>query len=112
LKLAGFDLYVSSSHLEGLGTAILDAMLAGLPVAAAAVGGVTDVVIDGETGRLAPARDPAALAEAVIAALEDPEGSRRMADNARRRVAERFSAAAMAEGTLAVYRKLLSQTFP
>jgi glycosyltransferase involved in cell wall biosynthesis len=107
-KLAGFDLYVSSSHLEGLGTSILDAMLAGLPVVAAAAGGVADAVVDGQTGRLVAPRDPAALAEAIRAALADPEGSRRLAERAAARVAERFSERAMAAGTLAVYRKLLS----
>jgi glycosyltransferase involved in cell wall biosynthesis len=64
-KLAGFDLDVSSSHLEGLGTSILDAMLAGLPVVAAAAGGVADVVLDGQTGRLvAPRAWPSASASA------------------------------------------------
>lgn len=107
LKLTGFDLFVSSSHLEGLGTVILDAMLAGLPVVAAAAGGVPDAVIDGETGRLVPPRNAAALAQAIIEGVQEPAASRRMAESARRRVEEHFSARAMAQGTLAVYRKLL-----
>ena len=106
-KLAGFDLFVSSSHLEGLGTVILDAMLAELPVVAAAAGGVPDAVIDGVTGRLTPTRDAAALAEGVIQALHVPELSLRMAEAARTRVERKFSARAMAEGTLGVYRKLI-----
>lgn len=106
LKLKGFDLYVSSSHLEGLGTAVLDAMLAGLPVVAAAAGGVPDVVIDGETGRLVPPRDGRALADAILAALRDPETSNRLARQAMRHVEQRFSAASMAAGTLEVYRRL------
>lgn len=108
LKLAGFDLFVSSSHLEGLGTAILDAMLAGLPVVAAAAGGVTDIVKDGLTGRLVPPRDSAALGLAMILALREPGQSQTMAKVARRMVEDTFSARAMAEGTLAVYRKLLA----
>jgi glycosyltransferase involved in cell wall biosynthesis len=111
LKLAGFDLFVSSSHLEGLGTVILDAMLAGLPVVAAEAGGVPDAVIDGETGRLVPPRDPAALAEAVIAALGEPAQSQGMAERARWHAKENFSARAMAEGTLGVYRKLLGTSY-
>lgn len=106
-KLAGFDLFVSSSHLEGLGTVILDAMLARLPVVAAAAGGVVDVVIDGRTGRLVPARDAAALAEAVVQAVEDPAGSQAMAERAIAAVEQNFSARAMAGGTLAVYSKIL-----
>lgn len=107
-KLAGFDLFVSSSHLEGLGTVILDAMLSDLPVVAAAAGGVPDVVIDGATGRLTPPRDAAGLAEVIIRALREPEPSRALAQAAKVRVEANFSARAMAEGTLAVYRKLLN----
>ncbi|MBI1784216.1 glycosyltransferase, partial [Candidatus Sumerlaeota bacterium] len=58
IKLAGFDLYVSSSHLEGLGTSVLDAMLAGLPVAACRAGGITDVIEDESTGILCAPKDP------------------------------------------------------
>jgi glycosyltransferase involved in cell wall biosynthesis len=108
LKLAGFDLYVASSHLEGLGTAMLDAMLAGLPVVAAAAGGIPDAVEDGKTGRLCPVRDTQALARAIVEALRDAEGSRRMAAAARALVESRFSARAMAEGTLGVYQRLLA----
>ena len=109
LKLAGFDLHVSSSHMEGLGTANIDAMLAGLPVVAAAAGGVTDLVNDGRTGRLVPPRDPQALAGAIIAALTEADETRRMAQAAQRHVVEHFSARSMAEGTLAVYRRLLAR---
>jgi len=112
LKLAGFDLFVSSSHLEGLGTGILDAMLAGVPVVAAAAGGVPESVLDGRTGRLAPPRDAAALAGAMVRAIEQPEESRVMAEAARRHVETHFSARAMAEGTLAVYRKLCALPLP
>jgi len=108
LKLAGFDLYVSSSHLEGLGTAILDAMLAGLPVVAARAGGIPEAVIDGSTGRLVPPRDPDALAQAVINTLRNPETARSMTQSARQHVQENFSARAMAEGTVGFYRKILS----
>lgn len=107
-KLGGFDLFVSSSHLEGLGTVILDAMLARLPVVATAAGGVTDVVLDGETGRLVPVKNAPALAEAIVAAIEDPAGSRHMADHALARTEQAFSARAMAAGTLEVYRKVLA----
>ncbi|MCE5228167.1 glycosyltransferase family 4 protein [bacterium] len=106
-KLAGFDLFVSSSHLEGLGTVILDAMLARLPVVAAAAGGVTDVVIEGQTGRLVPPKNANALAGAIVAAVLDPDSSRDMAERAALRAERDFSARAMAEGTLAVYHELL-----
>lgn len=107
LKLAGFDLYVSSSHLEGMGTAILDAMLSGLPVVAAAAGGVTDIVRPNVTGRLVPPRDSAALARAIIDELEMPDQPKRIAIKRAKEFAEtNFSARQMVEGTLNVYRRL------
>jgi glycosyltransferase involved in cell wall biosynthesis len=84
-------------------------MLAGLPVVAAEAGGVPDAVLDGQTGRLVPPRNSAALVEAMIQSLNEAGQSRRMAESARRHAEEHFSARAMAEGTLAVYRKLLSR---
>lgn len=109
-RLSGLDVYVHPSHLEGLGTAILDAMLAGLPVVAARTGGVPDVVIDGETGLLAPPRDAAALAARLIDLMEKTQAEREaLADRGRRHAETHFSADAMVEGTIAVYRSLLNQ---
>jgi glycosyltransferase involved in cell wall biosynthesis len=106
LKLAGFDVYAHPSHLEGLGTAILDAMLAGLPVVAAAAGGIPDIVSDGETGLLAPPRDAGAFAQRLIDLLRMPVPEREaMVMRAKARVEAEFSADAMVEGTLAVYRR-------
>jgi glycosyltransferase involved in cell wall biosynthesis len=111
LKLAGFDLFVSSSHLEGLGTVILDAMLAGLPVVATAAGGVVDIVKPNETGLLAPPRDPVALATALIAGLQlTPDTRRQLITNACTMVAAQFSAAATARGTLEVYQRILKSS--
>lgn len=107
LKLSGFDLFALSSHLEGLGTAVLDAMRAGLPVVATRTGGVPEVVLDGQTGRLVPPRDPAALAGAILAALAEPDRTLQMIEAAGKHVEAHFSDRSMAEGTLAVYRMLL-----
>lgn len=109
-KLAGFDLYVSSSHLEGLGTANLDAILAGLPVVAAATGGVTDIIRDGEDGLLVSARDGKALADGINRMLEINDASRsKLISTARQRVESHFSATAMVEGTMTVYSQLLTR---
>ena len=109
--LSAFDVYVSSSHLEGLGTSILDAMLSGVPVVAASTGGVTDIVQNGVTGRLVPAREASALAEAIVAEIECPEHIREAMTQAARHSAEvNFSAERMVEGTLAVYRKMLAES--
>lgn len=107
LKLAALDLFVSSSHMEGLGTAILDAMFAGVPVVATAAGGSPEAVRPGETGRLAPPRNPAALAAAILEALDSPPEVRAaLAARAREVAQAEFSADAMTEGNLAIYREL------
>jgi glycosyltransferase involved in cell wall biosynthesis len=89
--LAAADLLVVSSYLEGMGTSTLDAMAAGLPVVATRVGGIPEIVADGETGLLVPPRDPEALAAAIVRLAEDPALRRRLAEGGKRRVRE-FSA--------------------
>ena len=106
--LAQFTLFVLSSYLEGLCTSLLDAQALGVPVIATAVGGVPDVIVDGVNGRLVPGRDPAALAGAILAALDAPGSSEAWAAAGRERV-ERFSVGAMVTGTLAVYRDVLHE---
>jgi glycosyltransferase involved in cell wall biosynthesis len=100
--LAQFTLFALASYLEGLCTSLLDAQALGVPVVATAVGGIPDVVEHGRTGLLVPARDPAALAEAILATLDDPAGARRRAQEALKTVRS-FSADAMVERTLQEY---------
>ena len=106
--LAQFTAFVLSSYLEGLCTSLLDAQALGIPVIATAVGGVPDVIEDGVNGRLVPGRDPAALAGAIRATLEEPATAATWAASGRQRVS-RFSADAMVEGTLAAYRAVLEE---
>ena len=105
--LSQFTLFVLSSYLEGLCTSLLDAQALGVPVVATAVGGVPDVVSDRVNGRLVPARDPAALARAVLEAIGDEPMRRGWAERARESVRS-FSADAMVDATLAAYRAALS----
>ena len=67
--LPAFSVFCLSSHLEGLGTSVLDAMAFGLPVVATAAGGIPEAVQDGVTGRVVPPRDPGALAGALAEVL-------------------------------------------
>jgi glycosyltransferase involved in cell wall biosynthesis len=69
LTQAGF--FVTSSLTEGISLTLLEAMAVGLPVVATSVGGNPEIVVDGETGRLAPAANPTALAAAIVAMCED-----------------------------------------
>jgi len=102
--LRAADLFCISSWLEGLGTSILDAMAAGLPVVATRVGGIPEVVADGETGLLVEPRSPALLAEAIASLAGDP--SRRAGMGARaKEVVRAFSADRTAERTRALYEE-------
>ncbi len=101
-----FDVFVLSSYLEGLCTSLLDAQVLGVPIVATAVGGVPEVVRDGETGRLVRGLGPATLAAALVEALAHPELTRGWTERARRSV-EAFGIAHTAERTLAAYREVL-----
>jgi glycosyltransferase involved in cell wall biosynthesis len=101
--LATFDVFVLASRTEGLGIAILEAMAAGVPVVASAVGGIPEIVRDGATGQLFPAGDVAGLRDAVLKALREREWSARLAAAAAAMVRERFSNQRMCEQYREVY---------
>lgn len=105
--LAGCDLFCLSSHMEGLGTSLLDAMSFGLPVVATAAGGIPEAVQDSVTGRLVPVRDADALGAALVNLLGDAEGRARMSRAGRERYLARFSTERMVQATLDVYRELV-----
>lgn|GEM_PF-424334 len=105
--LGVLDLFVMTSHMEGLCTSIIDANLAGVPVVATRAGGIPELVLDGETGLLAANRNPEDIARKILAVLGDQELGRRLARNAMARAEERFTAEAMIDGYLAVYHELL-----
>lgn len=106
--LACLELVVHPAEMEGLGVALLQAAAAGLPVVAAAAGGVQEVVESGVTGFLVPPGEPAALAEAVLRVLADRALARRLGAAARRRVTENYSVDTMVARNLAVYRELVT----
>jgi glycogen synthase len=92
------------SRREGFGVACLEAMAHGRPVVAGDVGGLRDLVVDGETGYLVPPRDVAALRAALEGLLDDAELRRRLGAAARERARTRFSWDAFTDATLAAYR--------
>jgi len=107
--LALFDVFVMSSHLEGLCTSVLDALAMRKPVVAAAAGGLPEIVSHGENGLLVPPKEPGPLADAIVQLLRDRELGRRLGEAGRRRVETDFSAQSMVEGTLGVYREVMSE---
>jgi glycosyltransferase involved in cell wall biosynthesis len=103
---AGLDLLALTSDNEGTPVTVIEAMAAGVPVAATAVGGVPDVVRDGETGRLVPAGDPAAMGRAWRAALTEKTPAERMALRARSEAVERFGRERMLSAMASLYETL------
>jgi glycosyltransferase involved in cell wall biosynthesis len=101
--MPAFTVFCLSSHLEGLGTSLLDAMAFGRPVVATAAGGIPEAVEDGKTGLLVPPRDPPALANALAALLTDEARARTLGAAGRGRFLAHFSAAHMVDETLKVY---------
>jgi glycosyltransferase involved in cell wall biosynthesis len=101
------DILVSSSHYEPFGRTLIEAMACELPVVATKVGGIPEVVADGETGILVPPREPEALADGVGRLLGDARLRGEMGRAGRARVEALFSSTAHAAQVLTVYQKLL-----
>jgi glycosyltransferase involved in cell wall biosynthesis len=106
--IAGADVFVMCSVLEGLCTSLLDALALRRPCVGSAVGGIPEVLIDQETGLTVAPSDPAALAAAVLRVLGDRPLAARLGEAGRRHVEAKFTVDAMVLGTLGVYRELLA----
>ena len=104
--LHGLDLFVLSSRTEGLGIAILEAMAAEVPVVASAIGGITEVVKDGETGRLFPGGDHETMTQVAVGLLGDGNERRRLVRNAFSNVSQRFLNERMCEQYWGLYEEL------
>ena len=100
--LAGARLFVHPSRSEGLGMAVVEAMMAGVPVVASRVGGIPEVV--GDDGVLVEAGCASSLADGIAAALRKPRSS---GDTGRARVRQQFSTAAMVAGARRLYAEVL-----
>jgi glycosyltransferase involved in cell wall biosynthesis len=108
--LAGCDVFVLPARHEGLGVAALEAMAAGRPVVASAVGGLADAVIDGGTGVLVPPDDAAALAAALRELLTDRALRARLGSAGPARIAGRFSADQMVTTYEQLYEEIVGVT--
>ena len=104
--IAGMDVVVLPSLNEGMGRVLVMAMALGKPIVATRVGGVAELLDDGEAGVLIPARDPIALAEAIGTLLQDPARARTLGEAGRRR-APHYSAEAMLDALAKLYREVM-----
>lgn len=96
--LSKVDIVIAPSRGEWTPLALMEAMAQEKPVVAADVGGVGDVIVDGDTGFLIPSEDPDRLASAVIEIIRDPQGAAQMASRARRHIEANFSVGATLAG--------------
>ena len=101
------DLVVNSSYTEGLPVVVLEALAAGVPVVATAVGGTPEVIEDGVQGFLVPAGDPGALARRIEEALANEERRQLMGMRGRQRVQAEFTFQAMGRHYEQVFNRLL-----
>jgi L-malate glycosyltransferase len=105
--LAALDLFVLPSLKEAAATALREAMAAGVPCIGTRVGGIPELIVDGETGYLVPAADSAALADAIVRVLDTPEAARRMGMAAQSRHRSAFSVEAACNAMESFYERLL-----
>ncbi|HYT82904.1 MAG TPA: glycosyltransferase family 4 protein [Gemmatimonadales bacterium] len=107
--LAAADIFVLPSLSEGLPLALLEAMTAGRPIVASAVGEVPVALVAGAAGLLVPPGDPAALASALDRLLTNPSEARRLAESARARAAAEYGSTRMVARYAALYEPLLAE---
>ncbi|MFH0794035.1 MAG: glycosyltransferase family 4 protein [bacterium] len=101
--LAALDLFIMPSVSEGLGTAVIEAAAAGLPIIASDVGGIPDIITHGIEGWLIAPTQSSALAEAILRFYHDRALARRCAEAAASKARKRFSITALVSGTEALY---------
>lgn len=107
--LKAIDVFAFGTNSEGFGQVVVEAMAMGKPVVASAISPLTEIVVDGETGRLVERGNPTAFAEALTCLINDPLEQRRMGVQGRKRVKKYFTAERMSHETLLLYEKLLQQ---
>jgi sugar transferase (PEP-CTERM/EpsH1 system associated) len=106
--MRAMDVFVLPSQAEGISNTVLEAMASGLPVVATAVGGNPELVADGETGTLVPAGDPAAIAEALLRYVREPQARSAHGAAGRAMATVRFSLAEMMQRYADLYEAVLA----
>ena len=107
--MAALDVFMLSSHHEGLPVALMEAMTLGLPIVSTAVGGIPEMVTDGQEGRLVADGSERELTQALIEMIEDADLRARYGERSRTTALERFSAAAATAEVEAIYREVLER---
>ena len=106
------DVFIAPSRYESFGLIYPEAMRWGIPVIGCRVGGVPEIITDGETGLLVEPASPQAIASAVVRLLHAPALREQLGTAGRRRVEEQFSSEVMARRVVEVYEALLPPASP
>lgn len=104
--LAAADVFVHVPLWEGLGIAVIEALAAGLPVVASRVGGIPELIEDGQSGLLVPPQEPAVLAAAIERVVGDRSWAKRLGTNSQAAVRSRYDVTVMAQANEALYDEL------
>ncbi|NEU76498.1 glycosyltransferase family 4 protein [Hassallia byssoidea VB512170] len=107
--LAQSQIFILSTHYEGLPISILEAMRAGLPVVATSVNGIPEEVEHGKTGLLVPRKDVQALANALQTLIQSPDLRQQMGEAGRQKFEQEFTVERMINETKAVYEEILKK---
>jgi glycosyltransferase involved in cell wall biosynthesis len=107
--LSAADIYVHTSVVEGFGIAIIEAMAIGLPVVATNVGGIPEIITNGENGILVPPENPQALAKAIVDLIEHPEKRKILAEKGKQHVKANFTYQIMVKEYMQVYNNAISK---
>ncbi len=108
--LSGLDVSVLATNFEGFGLVIVEAMAQGTPVIATEVGGVTEIIVDQDTGLLHRPADDADLAAKILTLLSDKALAERLAGAGRRLVGDRFTIQGFASNMASLYRRIIGST--
>ena len=106
--LPGFDLYLTTPKVEGLGTSVLDAFACHVPVVATRAGGIPEMVLHEKTGLLADVGDAATLAHHLERVASDSTLRNQLIEAAYQHLLDHFTKEKMAQGTLETYRSLMA----
>jgi L-malate glycosyltransferase len=110
--LRAADLFVLPSVAEGMSNSLLEAMATALPCVVSGIGGNTDLISDGQTGRLVEAATPQAWSKVLLELLEDPDAARRMGAAARERIDREFAVSVVVDRYCDLYRRLIEGAWP
>ncbi|MBW1822597.1 MAG: glycosyltransferase [Deltaproteobacteria bacterium] len=99
-----------TGETEGLGVVLLEAMACRVPVIGSDVGGIKDIIIDGETGLLSEQKNPDSLAEKIISLLSDEQLRKKVIENGFKLVKEKFTWEAISDRFLNIYMEVIKKS--